>query len=74
MASVSSAAAAVTAQKQANLHQDVQIAVQKKAMDLQQASVSQLLNALPQAGGAQDAAAGAANPSEAVGGTVNVTV
>ena len=73
MVDVSGAASAVSAQSQANLQQDVQISLQKKQMEMQEANASQLLNALPQAGGAQDPAAGSANPSEAVGGTVNVS-
>ncbi|MEQ6884204.1 YjfB family protein [Salicola sp. Rm-C-2C1-2] len=67
------AASAVSTQSQANLQQDVQINLQKKQMEMQEANASQLLTALSEAGGVQDPAAGSANPPEAVGGTVNVS-
>ncbi|MFO7787512.1 MAG: putative motility protein [Halospina sp.] len=73
MVDVSGAASAASAQSQANVKQDVQVSLQKKEMEMQEANASQLLNALPQTGGAQDPAAGSANPSEAVGSNVNVS-
>lgn len=72
MADVSGMAASSTAQAQANTQQQVETTMLRKELDMQKSNASQLLEGIPEAG-PSDPAAGAANPSENVGSTVNVS-
>lgn len=72
MADVSGMAAANAAQSQANVQQQVETTMMRKELDMQQSNAAQLLEGLPQAG-PSDPAAGAANPSENVGSTIDVS-
>ncbi len=73
MADISSMAAAATAQSQQQLQEQVQISLMRQQQEMAEANAAQLLSTLPDAPSA-DPAAGAANPSEAVGSLVNVSV
>ena len=70
MADVSSVAANITANSQAQLKEQVDIATLRKGLEMQEANMTQMLEALPTP---TDPAAGAANPAENVGSLINTS-
>ena len=72
MSDVSGIAALASHMSQTQVQADVQTSVQRKAMDIQESTAQQLIDALPDVGGGAPSG-GPVNPAERVGETVDTS-